>query len=97
MPTLVAITAYFLLGLCYFGALLLVLEWLVHSLPGAWLNFARRALFKISFPFLSWSDRYMAFETRTFRARGLLTAMLLIVIGKYGVPWLILVSFSLRS
>ncbi len=97
MATTIAILAYLSLALCYLGALLLGLEWLAHSLPGAWLNFIRRSLFKLSFPLVAWSEEHLAFEIGAFRSRGLLLAVALVIVGRFGVPWLILASFSLRS
>jgi hypothetical protein len=89
--------AYVLEVLFNLGAFLLFLEWLVHLLPGAGLNPVRRGLFRISFPLLQWSDRYCAVKWGTLNSRGILLAALLLMVGRYGVPWLILFSFSLRG
>jgi hypothetical protein len=97
MAYLAADLAYLLLLLCDLGAFLLILEWLVHLLPGAGLNPMRRVLFRISFPFLRWSDRYCVMKWGSFHSRGLLLAVFLVAIGRYGIPWLVLFSFSLRG
>ncbi|HEY5037475.1 MAG TPA: hypothetical protein VIJ93_00225, partial [bacterium] len=78
-------------------ALLLIVEWLSHLAPGAVLNPIRRVLFRLCLPFLKWSDHFFSVQSPFFNSRGLLTALLLIAIGRYGVPWLILLSYSLRG
>ncbi len=97
MAYLIADLAYFLAILCNLGTFLLMLEWLVHLLPGAGLNPIRRGLFRASFPFLQWCDRYFAVKWGSFNSRGLLLAFLFFVLGRYGVPCLILFSFSFRN
>lgn len=89
--------AYLLALLCDLGAFLLILEWLVHVLPGAWLNPARKALFEISFPLLKWSDKFLSFKMDSFNARGLLTAVLLLAISFCGLPWVVVLSYSMRG
>lgn len=97
MAYLIADIAYLLSLLCDLGAFLLIVEWIVHVLPGAWLNPVRRGLFEISFPVLKWSDRFLSFQLDSFNSRGLLTALLLLIISCYGVPWLVVFSYSLRG
>jgi hypothetical protein len=89
--------AYFLALMCDLIALLLVLEWFFHTFPGAGLNGIRRFLFQTSFPFLSWSETFLSFKWGSFQTRGLLIAFFLIAISHLGVPWLVLLSFSLRG
>ena len=89
--------AYFLSFLCDLGALLLIVEWLVHALPGAWLNPVRKGFFELSFPLLQWSDRFLSFRLDSFNARGLLTALLLLAVGFCGIPWLVVLGYSLRG
>lgn len=93
----IADLAYFFALLCDLCAFLLIVEWLVHVLPGAWLNPVRRGLFEVSFPLLKWSDRFLSFRLDSFNARGLLTALLLLVISFCGVPWLVVFSYSMRG
>lgn len=97
MAYLIADLAYLLAVLCNLGTFLLVLEWLVHLIPGAGLNPIRRGLFRVSFPFLQWSDRYFAVKWGSFNSRGLILAVLFLIVGRYGVPWLVLFSFSSRG
>lgn len=97
MAYLISNLAYLLTLICGLGAFLLVLEWLVHTLPGAWLNPVRKGLFEISFPLLKWSDRFFSFRLDSFNARGLLTAIFLLAVGFCGVPWLVILSYSMRS
>lgn len=97
MGYLISDLAYLVALFCNLGALLLVVEWLVHALPGAWLNPLRRGLFEISFPILKFSDRFLSFQMDSFNSRGLLAALLLLAIGHYGVPWLVVYGFSVRG
>jgi hypothetical protein len=93
----IADLAYFLVLLCDLGALLLILEWLVHVLPGGWLNPVRKVLFEVSFPLLKWSDNFLSIRWGTFNSRGLLTAVLLLVLSRCAIPWLIFFSYTLRG
>ena len=97
MGYFVADLAYLLALFCDLGALLLVLEWLAHVAPGGWLNPIRKGLFEASFPLLKWSDRYLSIRWDTFNSRGLLLAVLLIVISRCAVPWLVYFSYTLRG
>jgi hypothetical protein len=97
MAYLIADFAYLLSFICDLGAFLLIVEWLVHVLPGPWLNPVRRMMFEISYPLLKWSDRFFSFQADSFNARGLLTAILLLVISYCGIPWLVVFSYSLRG
>lgn len=97
MGYLMADFAYLLAILCNLGFFLLTLEWLVHLFPGVELNPIRRGLFKVSFPFLQWSDRYFSIKWGSFNSRGLLLAALFLIVSRYGVPLLVLISFSLRG
>ena len=94
---LIADLAYLLAVLCNLDALLLALEWLVHLLPGGSLNPIRRALFRLSYPWLKWNERYLAPQWGSFNSRGLLTAFLLLVVSRYGVPLIVVYSYSLRG
>jgi hypothetical protein len=97
MAELIADLAYLLAILCNLGAFLLVLEWLVHLVPGAELNPIRRGLFRVSFPLLQLSDRYFAIKWGALNTRGLILAALFLIVGRYGVPCLVFFSFSLRG
>ena len=89
--------AYLLALLLNLAAFLLFAEWLVHSLPGAGLNGIRKLLFEASFPLLRWSDLFLSVTGRAFHSRGLLTGLLLLMIEHYAVPWLVILSYSLRG
>jgi uncharacterized protein YggT (Ycf19 family) len=93
----VADIAYLGIVLCDLGALLLALEWLTHFLPGETLNPLRRVLFRITFPFLKFGDQFFPTKWGKFNSRGLIMAVFLIVISRYGMPWLVLLSFSMRG
>lgn len=97
MGYLIADISYFLSFLCDLGAFLLILDWIVHVMPGAWLNRVRRGMFEVSFPLLKWSDRFLSFQLDSFNSRGLLTAILLLVVSCCGIPWLVVLSYSLRG
>lgn len=92
-----SLLAYLLTILLDLAALLLILEWLVHLLPGAGLNFARRGLFLATYPLLKWSDGFFSVRWGFFNSRGFFTAVLLSLLSRYGIPWLVLLSYSLRS
>jgi hypothetical protein len=97
MVNLIADLSYILAVALNLAALLLVLEWLVHFLPGAWLNFARKGFFNATFPLLKWNESFLSFEWGSFHSRGLLMAVLFVALSRYGVPWLVLLSYSLRG
>jgi len=95
--SILAAAAYLLILFCYFFTLLLCLEWFFHALPGAGLNPLRRTLFLAVFPLLSFSERYFSIDHGRFHSRGLLLAVLLMVLGRYAAPWLVLASYGLRG
>jgi hypothetical protein len=96
MGILVAYLAYLLAVVCYVGAFLLFAEWLVHLWPGPAMNYARRILFQLSFPLLKFSDLFFSLKGKYFNSRGLLTALALIAFCRFGVPWLVILSYSLK-
>ncbi|HUO58607.1 MAG TPA: hypothetical protein VMV05_10575 [bacterium] len=89
--------SYLAMMACDIAAFLLLLEWLVHLLPGAGLNPLRRSLFLMLYPLLKFSDRFLSFKWPGGGTRGLLAALILVLISRYGLPWLVLFSFSLRG
>ncbi|HXL73101.1 MAG TPA: hypothetical protein VN963_05685 [bacterium] len=89
--------AYLLMVLLDLMALFLILEWFFYFMPGAPLNGIRKVFFYLTYPLLGWSDRFFSIRLGLFNSRGLLTALLLLVIGYLGMPWLILFSYSLRG
>ncbi|HVZ81893.1 MAG TPA: hypothetical protein VHE12_13985 [bacterium] len=93
LGALIRSVAYALeLGL-YGLIVLLVLEWLVHHLPGPGLNPVRRALFKASYPLLWLGDHYVPLSLGTLDLRGLLVALGLWAVAKGFLPWLIWAGF----
>jgi len=88
---------YLLTLLLDLTALVLVLEWVLYFVPGAPLNGARKLVFNLTFPLLSWSERFFSIRLGSFNSRGLLTAVLLLAVSCLGLPWLILYSYSLRG
>ena len=88
---------YLLTLLLDLAALVLVLEWILYFAPGASLNRVRKLVFNLTFPLLSWSERFFSIRLGSFNSRGLLTAVLLLAVSYLGLPWLILYSYSLRG
>jgi len=88
---------YLLVVLLDLIGLILVLECFFYFVPIASLNWARKVFFYLTFPVLSWSDRFFSVRMGLFNSRGLLTALLLWSISYFGMPWLILLSYSLRG
>lgn len=94
---LVADLAYVLTFLLYLGALVLVLEWFFHLLPGPAFNSIRRNLFVITNPFIKGSDPVFLWKIGPVGLRGLWMALLFWIIARFGIPWLVLLSYTLRS
>ena len=92
-----SLLAYLLTVLLDLAAVLLILEWLVHLLPGAGLNFARRGLFLATYPLIKWSDGFFSIRRGSFNSRGFFTAVLFLLLSRYGIPWLVLWGYSLRG
>ncbi len=61
----------------------LILEALVFRLPGAEWNAARRGLFRVLYPLLNWSNRFLMGN----QLRGLLLALVLIGLGYVVGHW----------
>lgn len=97
MSASVEIFAYLLIIGLNLASILLVFEWAAHALPGEWLNPVRRTLFNLTFPLLKWNDRFLSIKWGPFHSRGLLLAFIFLMISRYGVPWLIILSYSLRG
>jgi hypothetical protein len=88
---------YFLTFLLDLTALVLILEWVLHFVPGAPLNGVRKLVFNLTFQLLFWSERFFSIRLGSFNSRGLLTAGLLLAVSCLGIPWLIIFSYSLRG
>jgi hypothetical protein len=72
------------LSFAFYGvAGLLLLEVLVFRLPGAEWNGARRGLFRVLYPLLSWANRFLLGD----KLRGLLLALVLIGVGYVVGHW----------
>src|SRR5690242_11651391 len=97
MGHFIADMAYLLLVLFYLMAFVLLVEWLFHLLPGAWLNSVRRLLFRISFPMLKMGEACFPLRIGAVDLTALLMALTLLAICRYGIPWLILWGFSIRG
>jgi len=97
MGQVLSLAAYLLSAFLDLAALLLILEWLLHLVPGAGLNFARRGLFLATYPFLKWSDGFFSLKWGSFNSRGFFMAVLLLLLSRYGIPWLVLLSYSMRG
>lgn len=77
--------------------LLLVLEWLVHTIPGASLNPLRRSLFRMTFPFQKLSDSLLPTAIGPMTVRGLWMAFGFWALTKGLVPWVIWAGFALKG
>lgn len=97
MGTALSLLAYLLTVFLDLAAFLLVLEWLVHLLPWAALNFLRRGLFQVTYPFLRFAETSFSVRWGAFHSRGFFVAVLFLLLSRYGIPWLVLLSYSLRS
>lgn len=97
MGFLIADAAYFFSALLDGLALLLAFDWLLKIMPGAGLNSARRFLFRACFPVLKWGGRLFFRGALSPETGGLWLAVLLAVVSRFGVPWLILLGYSLRG
>ena len=97
MAFILADMAYLLAVLLDLAAFLLFAEWLVHSLPGSGLNGIRRVLFRATLPLLKWSDSLFTTQWGGLSFRGLGIAVLLLLLEHCAVPWLVLLSYSLRG
>jgi hypothetical protein len=89
MAHLISDFLYFLSFFITLIALVLILEWVFYFVPGAQLNSIRKMLFNVSYPFLSWSERFFSIRIGLFNSRGLFTAVLLLAVVYLGIPWLV--------
>ena len=97
MAVFIADSAYMLSFFLYGGSLLLLLDWGLGLVPGAAWNPARRLLFRICFPVLKWNSRLFQNSPSSLGLHSLWAAFVLAALGRYGVPWLVLLSYSLRG
>src|SRR5579859_6600684 len=97
MGQALSLLAYLLTALLDLAALLLILEWFFHLVPGAGLNFIRRTLFQATYPLIQFSDRFFSIRWGSFHSRGFFMALLLLLLSRYGIPWLVLLSYPLRN
>lgn len=97
MGELISILAYLLMFVLNVAALLLILEWLVHLLPGSGWNRARRFFFQLSYPFFRYGTDYFPFRLGNLEFRGLLIAFFLLALSRFGMPWLVLLGYNLRG
>jgi uncharacterized protein YggT (Ycf19 family) len=77
-------------------ALALMLEWIFRWLPGVVFNPVRRILFQVSFPFLKVGEIF-GLRWGKFDAGPLLMVVLLLLLSRLWLPWLVLLSYSLRA
>ncbi len=89
--------AFFLVLLCYGYSLILMMEWLIHALPGSFLNPIRRFFFYLGFPLLKIGRGWFSLQWHGFDSRGLGLAFALWMIGRFGVPWLVIWGFTLKG
>jgi hypothetical protein len=89
--------AFFGVFCCYGYALILMMEWLVHALPGSSLNPFRRFFFYLGYPFLKIGRGWFSFQWNGFDSRGLGLSLALWMMGRFGVPWLVLWGFTLKG
>ena len=77
-------------------AFVLLLEWVFRWLPGAVFNSVRRILFQASFPFLKVGEVF-GVRWGKFDVGPLLMIVLLLLLSRLWLPWLVLLSYSLRG
>ncbi len=97
MGYFLADSAYLTTLLLNLAAFVLLVEWLLHAVRGPALNGFRRLFFLVSYPLLKWSDGFLSIRWGSFNSRGLLTAILFLAVSRYGIPWLVLLAYSLRG
>jgi uncharacterized protein YggT (Ycf19 family) len=88
--------AYALTFVLHVIAFVLLLEWIFRWLPGAALNSIRRILFQVSFPFLKVGEVF-GFRWGKFDASPLLMIVILLLLSRLWLPWLVLLSYTLRA
>ncbi len=82
---------------CNVYALVLMMDWLFHSLPGSFLNPVRKLFFYLTLPLLKPCRSWFSFQWNGFDSRGLGLAFILWMLGRFGIPWLCLWGFALRG
>jgi hypothetical protein len=97
LAMLIANLAYFLAIGLDLMALILILEWLFHLVPGWQLNNIRRFFFGLSLPLLKLGEAYFPLRIGSFDFTAFFMAVLLLAVSCFGIPWLVLLSFSLRG
>jgi hypothetical protein len=97
LASLIADAAYLMsAGLCGM-AWILILGWVLHFVPGWRLNRVRRFFFRFSRPLLQWGEAHYPLRFASLEATPILLAVLLLALCRYGVPWLVLLSFAIRG
>ncbi len=89
--------SFLMVFLCYGYALVMMLEWFSHALPGSFLNSIRRFSFYLCLPLFKVSRGWFSFQWHGFDSRGLGLAFALWIVGRFGVPWLVIWGFSLKG
>jgi hypothetical protein len=97
MGMIISNTVCVLTALLDLTALVLVLECLSFNLSGSQWNGIRRGFFTLTYPLLSWSEKGFSIRLGNFNSRGLLMALLIFMVGYLGLPWLVILSYSLRG
>jgi hypothetical protein len=97
MGTVMTNIVYVLTALLDLTAFVLALECLSFNLSGSQWNGLRKALFNLTYPLLLWSENFFSLRLGRFNTRGLLTALMLLLVSYLGLPWLVILSYSLRG
>jgi hypothetical protein len=97
MVTVILNSVYLLTALIDLVAFVLVLECLAFNLSGSQWNGVRKVLFNLTYPLLLWSENFLSLRLGRFNTRGLVTALLLLVVSYLGLPWLAFLGYSLRG
>jgi hypothetical protein len=87
---------YLLTLLLHLTALLLALEWIGHQIPGARLNYARKVLFKATYPFLKWGA-LLGLRRAGFDLTPAVMIVFVLMVSRLGLPWIALIGFSSRN
>jgi len=97
MGTVITNMVYVLTALIDLTAFVLVLECLSFNLSGPQWNGVRKALFNLTYPLLLWSENFFSLRLGRFNTRGLLTALMLLLVSYLGLPWVAILGYSLHG
>jgi len=92
-----SVISFLFVFFCYGFAIVLMMDWFFHALPGGLLNPLRRFFFYLGSSFLETSRGWFSFQWKGIDSRGLGLAFALWMVGRFGVPWLVIWCFTLKG